>query len=92
MAEQLGLWEALHVFMLVMLSFAFFVGILLVVSQDAFDNFNKELQKEYGIKKRFFPKIEDSWYDFIDYLMLKNRLITGLAIAITAFLLLLFFR
>jgi len=92
MLEMLGIIDAVEFFIYLMLAFAFFVGILLVVSEEAFSMFNKELQKEYGLKKRLFPKIEDSWYDFIDFLMLKYRFLSGLLISIIAFLLLLVYK
>ena len=90
-----NVWDFLISFRIVfyiMISFAFFVGILLMVSQEAFDSFNRDLQKEYGIKRRLFPKIEDSNFNFIDYLLLKNRLIAGLLITVISFVLLLIYK
>ena len=88
MLDMMGIIDAAQFFIFMMLSFAFFVGILLLVSHEAFSMFNKDLQKEYGVKKRFFPKIEDSWYGFVDFLLLKYRFVSGLFIAIIAFILL----
>lgn len=92
MIEALGLLESAQFFVYLMISFAFFVGILLLVSQDAFSTFDRELQKEYGVKKRFFPKIEDFHINFIDVVVLKYRVLAGLIITITAFILLLIYK
>ncbi len=73
------------------LSFAFFVGIMLVVSQDAVQILNRDLQRELGLKKRLVSKIEDRHFTFIDRAIFRFRYCSGLSIAITAFLLLLMF-
>jgi len=92
MLDFMGLVQSLQFFIYIMISFAFFVGILLLVSQEAFDAFNTDLQKEYGIKRRFFPKIEDSQYNFLDFLLLKYRFVAGVLIAVVAFILLLIYK
>ena len=92
MLEMLGVIDAAKFFIYLMLAFAFFVGVLLLVSDEAFSLFNKDLQKEYGLKKRLFPKIEDSWYGFVDFLLLKYRFVSGLLITIIAFILLLVYK
>ncbi len=75
-----------------MLSFAFFVGVLLMVSQEAFIHFSNALQKEFGVKRRLFPKIEDTYFDIIDRVLIKYRILAGLVIAIVSFALLLFYK
>lgn len=92
MLESLEVIGAVKLFIYIMLAFAFFVGILLLVSDQAFSLFNKDLQREYGIRKRMFPKVEDSKYEFIDFLLLKHRFISGLLISIIAFILLLLYK
>ena len=92
MLESLEGVDAVKLFIYIMLAFAFFVGILLLVSDQAFSIFNKDLQREYGIRKRMFPKVEDSKYEFIDFLLLKYRFISGLLISIIAFILLLIYK
>ncbi len=92
MLDSLEIVGAAKLFIFIMLAFAFFVGVLLLVSDQAFNMFNKDLQREYGIKKRLFPKIEDSRFEFIDFLLLKYRFISGLLIAVIAFILLLIYK
>jgi ABC-type phosphate transport system permease subunit len=92
MIEAFQLIETFRFFILIMISFAFFVGIMLLVSQEAFDAFSRDLQKEYGVKKRFFPKIENSQYNFIDFVVLKYRFMAGIIISIAAFILLLLYK
>ena len=75
-----------------MLSLAFFVGILLLVSQEAFNIFNDDLKKEYGIKKRLFPKIEDQWFNLVDFVVLKYRFWAAILITVAAFILLLLYK
>ncbi|OGX08859.1 MAG: hypothetical protein A2Z88_09970 [Omnitrophica WOR_2 bacterium GWA2_47_8] len=76
----------------IMISLAFFVGILLLVSQEAFNVFNDDLKKEYGVKKRLFPRIEDKWFDFVDFIILKHRFWAAILITVTAFILLLVYK
>ena len=72
-----------------MVSFAFFVGIVLMVSPEAFEALNRALQKEYGLKTRLVPKLENTSIDVIDKALIKNRIIAGLIIAVCSFVLLL---
>ena len=89
MLEMTGLLESAQFFSYLMLSFAFFVGILLMVSQEAFYYFNKALQKELGLKKKVLPRVEGKQIHFVDWLVLKYRFVSGLLISIAAFVLLL---
>ena len=73
----------------IMISFAFFIGIVLVISPKAFYTLNKAFQREYGIRRRILPKLEDVRIDVIDKIVIKNRIIAGLAISIISFILLL---
>ena len=75
-----------------MLSFAFFVGIILMVSREAFSAFHKALQKEYGLKRKLAPKLEDPQFDIIDKILMKYRVMAGMLICITTFFLLLLYR
>lgn len=92
MWQILNLNEALNIFANLMISFAFFVGIMLIVSQEAFEHFNKAVAREMGIKKRILPQIENKTFHLIDFVILKYRLFSGLLIAITSFFLLLIYR
>ncbi|MDP2654370.1 MAG: hypothetical protein Q8Q08_10110 [Candidatus Omnitrophota bacterium] len=92
MLEDFGLSESLKVIVYLMISFSFFVGIMLVVSQEAFVHFDKALQREYGIRKRFLPKLEETQFKFVDWVLLKYRTLSGLLIAVIAFMLLLTYK
>ncbi len=72
-----------------MVSVAFFTGIILMVSPGIFDKLNRALQREFGIKKRIAPILEDTQFDFVEKAALRNRAITGLLLTLSAFLLLL---
>ena len=92
MLDKLGIPNAYQTFVYLMLSFAFVVGLMLTVSQESFEHFRKSLEKEYGYKKRLFPKIENIQNHFIDWLVLKYRTLFGLFIVIASFVLLLLFK
>jgi hypothetical protein len=89
MLEELGLIESAKMFSYLMLSLAFYVGLMLIISQDAIKQFNHDLQKEMGLKKRVVPKLEDTNFHFVDWLLLKYPTVAGLIISILAFQLLL---
>ncbi|HOW36563.1 MAG TPA: hypothetical protein PL155_09160 [Candidatus Omnitrophota bacterium] len=89
MADIFGLSLSLDLLFQLVLSISFFVGIILMVSPEGFEAFNRALQKEYGIKKRFMPKLEDAATHVIDKTIIKNRVIAGMCISVMAFLLLL---
>ena len=72
-----------------MLSLAFFVGILLMVSRDALITLNRDLQREYGIKRKMAQKLEDVYIDVVDRTSLRYPVPVGLLIAVAAFILLL---
>ena len=90
--DSLGLTDAGKFLSYLMIAAAFFVGIMLLVSAEAFELFDKELRKEYGMKKRLFPQIEDRKYEFVDYILLKCRFISGLIITIISFIFLLIYK
>ena len=92
MLEVFGLDISAHVLFNLMLSFAFFVGLILMVSREAFGAFHQALQKEYGLKRRLAPKIENHSSDIIDKILIKYRVFAGMVICIIAFFLLLAFR
>jgi hypothetical protein len=77
---------------LLLVSIGFFVGIMLMVSPEAYETLDKSLQKEYGIKKRFVPKIEDTKIHTVDNTLKKYRIFTGMLISIISYLLLLIFK
>ncbi|MCK5179984.1 MAG: hypothetical protein KAR32_10680 [Candidatus Omnitrophica bacterium] len=76
----------------ILVSFGFVVGIILMVAPTAYESLNDALQKEYGIKKRFIPKIEDTKIEAIDSICKKNTVITGMIISVVSFMLLLIFK
>jgi len=86
------LTDSMQMIVYLMLSLAFFVGIMLVVSQEAFHHFNDALRKEYGIRQRFFRKLEDNEFHFVDWLILRYRLLAGILISVSAFVLLLIYK
>ena len=75
-----------------MLSFTFFVGIVLLFSPKAFGALNRLFQMEYGFRSKVIPKIEDIKIDVIDRIVIKNRLIAGFVISIASVVLLFFIR
>ena len=92
MLELMGVHESKRMIIFIMLSFSFFVGILLTVSREAYLFFNKALQKKYGIRRTFITFIEDTEFDHIDRFILKYRVRAGLIISISAFILLLIYK
>jgi hypothetical protein len=78
-----------------LLSFGFFVGIMLMISPEAFDALNRALSKEYGIKTRLIPKLELTAIHILDKIITKNRahgIISGLVIVTVSFVLLLIYK
>jgi len=92
MLELLGVSESIEFVAYIMLSLAFFVGIMLTISQEAFEHFNAALQKEYGIRKKLMPKLENTKTNFVDWIVLKYRFFFGILITVAAFVLLLMYK
>ena len=92
MTDLWGLGVSAKVFFHVMVSVAFIVGILLMVAPDVFQALNRILQKEYGMRKRVAPKLEETQIDVIERVALKNRVLTGVALAVISFVLLLILK
>ncbi len=76
----------------ILVSFAFFSGILLMVSPEAFRLFDKSLRQEYGVKKRIIPYVENKTVYAFDEFLIKHGVISGMFLSISAFVLLLIFR
>ncbi len=89
MVDVFGLDVSSQIFFRLMISFAFFIGLILLVSPEAFAELNKTLQKEYGLRTRLLPKFENTTFNIFDKTILKYRILAGLLITITAFFLLL---
>ncbi len=88
---DLSVWvEVFRLFMQIMVSFAFFMGIILLVSPEAFNMLNQTLSREYGLKKRIIPQLEDKKIDALDRFILQNRILSGAFISVSSFLLLVF--
>ena len=92
MVDMFGLEISSQMFFHIMISFAFFVGIVLMVSPEAFDALNRSLKKEYGLKTRIIPMLENTSIDVVDKFVVRNRVIAGIIIAITSFILLLIYK
>jgi len=92
MGDTLGISVSANLFFYIMVSFGFFIGIILMVAPEAFDSLHKSLQREYGLKIRLIPRIENTSVDVIDRTIIKNRVMSGLAISVTAFILLLLYK
>jgi len=92
MSFDFGLSESASFIIRLMLSLSFFVGIMLIVSEEAFYHFNKALQREYGMRKRLISNLEDSSNNFLDWLVLKYRMLSGVLIAVAGFILLLMYN
>jgi len=76
----------------ILVSVGFVIGIILMVAPKSYETLNEALQKEYGIKTRFIPKLEDSKIEVVDDVCKKNSVITGMIISIVSFALLLIFK
>ena len=76
----------------ILVSLGFVVGIILMVAPKAYESLNEALQKEYGIKTRFIPKLEDTKIETVDNICKKNTVIAGMIISIVSFMLLLIFK
>ncbi len=92
MIAILGWDGSVSMIIYLLLSFTFFIGILLIVSQESFIALNKALQNEYGLKRRLTPKVEDTHIDVIDKFLIKHRVLAGLFISVCAFVLLLIYK
>ena len=92
MLDTLGLDISAKFLIFLMLSLAFFVGLLLLVSHEAFQSFHNKLQQEFGLKRRIAPKLENTQVDIVDKVLLKYRFLAGLMICMAAFFLLLIYK
>ncbi len=92
MYQKLGLDVSAEMFFYIMISFAFFIGIILTVAPDAFEALNRAFQREYGVRTRLLPKLEDTYIDVIDRAISKNRVLAGVIISVSAFILLLIYK
>ena len=52
----------------------------------------RALQKEYGLKRRLAPKLEDAHINFIDRVLMKYRVLAGMTICLASFFLLLLYK
>jgi len=92
MFENTDLIQIITLVLHFLVSFGFFVGIVLMVSPEAFDALNRALSKEYGIKTRLVPKIELATIHMLDKIITKKRIYgiaAGFAISTISFILLL---
>ncbi len=90
--KLLGLDNSAQMFFYIMISFSFVIGIILTVAPEAFEKLNQALQKEYGIKKRILPKLEDTKFDVIDKILIRKRAVAGVIISVLSFILLLIYK
>jgi len=92
MFENPAMLQVMSLILRFLVSFGFFVGIVLMVSPEAFDALNKALSKEYGIKTRLIPKIELTAIHLLDKIITKKRIYgiaAGFLISTISFVLLL---
>lgn len=85
----------LRLLMHIFLSLSFAIGVVLIISPEAFDMLSKALSKEYGLRTRFLPKFELKIIHLLDKAITTNRaygIIAGAVIAIISFVLLLINR
>jgi len=95
MREALELYGVVELIFYILVSFGFSIGLILMVSPEAFDIFNKALSKEYGIKTRLVPRVELKVIHILDKIITKNRargMALGFIIASLSFVLLLVYR
>lgn len=92
MVDFFGLEISAKLFFHLMVSIAFVVGIILMVSPEAFETLNRALQKEYGLKTRIMPSLENTSIDVVDKAVIKSRVVSGMVISIISFILLLIFK
>lgn len=70
----------------VFVSLSFAIGVILVISPEAFDMLSKALSKEYGLKTRFIPKVELKIIHLLDKIIARHRIYGILAGAVIAIL------
>lgn len=92
MSRILGLNESVNLVFYLLVSIGFVVGIILMVAPKAFESLNKSLQKEYGLKKRILPQLEDASIEVVDKMVKKNTVIYGMVISTISFILLLIYK
>ena len=61
-----GYGEYFKIIFYILVSMAFVTGVILMVSPNTFEALNKVLRKEFGLRKKFFPKLEDEKIEVID--------------------------
>jgi len=91
MIDMVDIGETANMVFYIMISFGFFVGIILMVAPEVYHPLNKALQREYGLKIRLMPKIEES-AETLDMVLNKHRVIAGMCISISAFMLMMIYR
>lgn len=84
--------SSINMIFYILVSFGFVIGVILMVAPGAYDTFNQALQKEYGLKMRFIPKVEDTKINTIDEICKKNAGIAGMIISFLSFVLLLTYK
>ena len=92
MIEMFALDVSIKLFFHLMVSFAFFIGVILMISSEAFEGVNRVLLREYGIKTKMIPPLESTMINTIDKFVMKNRVFAGMLISIFSFFLLIFFK
>ena len=90
------LWISLdtsfHMLFYIMVSLGFATGIIIVVAPDAFEILNKALNKEYGLRFRFFKKIEDTKLGDLERLVARNSVLIGIILSVITFALLIIYK
>ena len=89
MFDIFGLEISTRLIFQILVSLAFLGGIILMISGEAFQTLHRAFQKEFGLRKRLIPKIENTSFDIVDRILMKNRFAAGLIITVVSFVLLL---
>lgn len=91
MINMVDLGETANMVFYIMISFGFFVGIILMAAPEVYHPLNKALQREYGLKIRLVPKIEE-YAEAMDKVLNKHRVIAGMCISVSAFMLMMIYK
>ena len=92
MYSSLGLDVSISMFFYIMVSIGFVIGIILMVAPEAYELLSKALNREYGLKHRFFRKIENDKFENLDRFATRHSVVIGMILSITTFILLIIYK
>jgi len=73
-------------------SATFFIGLMMIIAPKAFKELDSAMNREFGLKKIFFPKIEKKIVKIIDEFMLRNNILSGAVLIVISLAVLILFR